>query len=542
MITRGQLVAVDLDHSHLSAVSATVGKDRVTVGGWMTAERPSTVDSKDARAVGRWIRSELSKAGLSLGRVVASVARGDVVLKRLSLPGGAAMDEAELAGMVRLQMVRQLTMPVEGTAIDYVPLPSESAEADGAALVLAGAMPADRLEWLRQAAKSAKVKVRRVGLRAAGIAALLAPDSQRRAGPTLGVALGGATVEFVVVEDGRLVFARAADIDRPESGNLDDYAHRVAVEAKRTWMSYRVSRESAEVETISVLDSGEAGRLVAERCAEALEMPAEAIGVPAMGGSLHLPDGMPEDVRARLAPLIGLLAEPVTGRPALDFENPRKAPDPSAATRQRVLLSAFGVIVIGGAGYLVAKMQLSNMGRDVSEARSMANDLGQDYMAYLADEARLQHLEQWLSLRVDWLAHMRWLNEQLPPPSETLLGDLSLSQRTAQVEFTPKDGGLTGGRWSGRQVMVMSFGGRVPERSRADDLRGRIVDSRLYDVRTPGPDTEDLFRFELESSHANPFLVEGAIQDDGPAPAGAGASGTPGEGSGAGSEPEGGSS
>src|SRR2546421_341402 len=75
---------------------------------------------------------------------------------------------------------------------------------DGTVGVLAGAMPADRVRWWREIASGAGLNLRRIGLRCAGGAALLAELSQRRAGPIMGVSVGAGSTEFVIVEDGQM--------------------------------------------------------------------------------------------------------------------------------------------------------------------------------------------------------------------------------------------------------------------------------------------------------------------------------------------------
>src|SRR5262245_43713593 len=114
---------VELDGSRLAALTACVSSDRISVERWLMAERPEGVVGDNPEAVGDWIAAEILKAGLSRTRVTLAIPRGDIVLKQMSMPvpvGG--VNEGELVGMVRLQMVRQLTMSVEGTAIDYAPL------------------------------------------------------------------------------------------------------------------------------------------------------------------------------------------------------------------------------------------------------------------------------------------------------------------------------------------------------------------------------------------------------------------------------------
>ena len=118
--------------------------------------------------------------------------RGEVVLKRLRLPKTTGAGDAELAGMVRLQMARQLTMAIEGTAIDYVTIesgargvageaPTTAPGSAGTLDVLAAALPADRMQWYVAMAEAAGCSIERVGLRASGAAATASAGSRTRA-------------------------------------------------------------------------------------------------------------------------------------------------------------------------------------------------------------------------------------------------------------------------------------------------------------------------------------------------------------------------
>src|SRR5690606_8001821 len=132
----------------------------------------------------------------------------------------------------------------------------------------------------------------------------VAPAAQRRNGATLGVSLSYGSCEFVVIEGGRLVFARATDLDRAQAeGDVDAFAEQVAVEARRTWMSYRVTHESSEIEAITVVGDDELAQRVAARCEQALQMQAAAAALPEF---VEAPETMTSAERAAFAPLAGL--------------------------------------------------------------------------------------------------------------------------------------------------------------------------------------------------------------------------------------------
>jgi Tfp pilus assembly PilM family ATPase len=493
------LVALSIEHDRLVAIAASVS-DRVKIKGWHTAPIPSEVDIKDAEAVGKWLEAELARAGMQRGKVVISIPRGEVVLKRLRLPAG---DESEMAGMVRLQMTKQLTMAVEGTAIDYIPIET-SAEtgADAQSVsILAAALPGDRIAWYRGVAKAAGCRIERIGLRAAGLAALLSDVSQRHTGPVLGISVGWGSVEFVVVDHGELAFVRAADVGMGATGEGEQsFVHRLGVEVKRTWMSYRVGEGSAEVDAVVVPGEGELPTEIAQRCGEALEMPWKLAGIPPV---VEIDGSMPGAQFQVAAPLIGLLAEEAIGRAMLDFAHPRKAPDLGAARRQRVLAAAGGLIAVVGASYLYVTMQFSDLESKLNEAKAKDSQLQSQYAQMLKEDARLNHMRHWTQAEVDWLAHSAWLSEQMPDPRQAQLGALT-GVMGAEVVFTPKNGGYDPGGWQVRQIAGFSLDGKAKTQVVSNELRTNLLGSEVYDVKTKGADVGDGFKLELTTTRRRP--------------------------------------
>jgi Tfp pilus assembly PilM family ATPase len=502
-----EMSVMELDGARLTAVSAVVSGNSVEVTRWLSATRPDSVAADSADAVGEWIAAEFKQAGLSRSRVVLAVSRGDVVLKQLTLPAGADTGEADIAGAVRLQMVRQLTMSLEGTAIDYAPVGGAQG---GSVSVLAGAMPADRVNWSRAVAKAAGMNLRRIGLRCAGAAALMAELSQRRAAPILGVAVGAGTTEFVIVEDGQMMLARAVDVPKPASrADFDMYAERLSVEAKRTWMSYRSSRPGMDAEAVAVVGDGELARRVGDQCAGALGVPCKTVGLP---GLVQMTAQISENERAAAMPLVGLLVEGVLGRPGLDFANPRKLPDRAAAVRQRVLAAALVAIAVGGVGYVGANKKLGHMQEELKVLQAKESDLRKQADQYYVLHAKINHIEQWEQAKVDWLGHIRELSDQLPDPHDAVVGELTGRMMGGAV-YDPKGKSYPGGEWTAREQAVFEVSGSVENRQVVTDLRERLLGGGVYRVESRGPDTPDKFSLELLTADATP---QAAIISDKP--------------------------
>ncbi len=497
---------IDIDRVKITVTVAGTDGGRAAVRSCRSYIRPAEVDFLDGVAVGSWVREKLREAGVSGMRIVLSLPRGEVVIKRLSLPGGEGISNDDLVGAVRLQMARQLSVPVESSAIDYVPVAADTLEAtaSGSAgqTVNAAALPGDQMDWCRGVARAAGIKLSRIGLRCLGAACVLADESLRRDGAVLGVVPTGASVEFVIVEAGHLMLARAVDIAWPggdEPAELEAYAEKVAVEAKRTWMSHRAGRGETEAQAVIVLGSGPGAQKLSERCGAAMERPGVTLAPP--GATAVKSEGEPALSVAMAA--VGLIQEELAGRPSLDFLHPRRAPDRAARRRQMMLLGALAAIVGLGTPIVLAKLELSSLDGALARQRQVTATRQGELMEMWAEHARLKHMEQWASVKVDWMAHLGALSEQVPAPPEALIDDLG-GTLNSSVDFTGKSGQYAGGTWSFAQTASFTLAGRVKQRETAASLRGRLAAGEIYSVESPTPDTGDRFSFELFTPLAKP--------------------------------------
>lgn len=546
MSARGRITVIDLDLERLSFVSGSVGSGRVGVEAWGSVALPSGLDAADAEAMGEWLGQRLREARVpaGAGRVLVCVPRGNVVMKRLSFPGLESHDDPDLVAMVRLQMTRQMPMKVDGTAIDFVPLarmerPELGAPgvnghasvatggANGAAAgpdetgleVLACALPGDRVDWCRKVAHAAGVRLGSLSLRASGAATLLAQGGHGTASAVLGVSIGWSSVELVVVRDGEIVFVRSADVAMGEDVDAGQYAERVAVEAKRTWMAYRVSAGSSEISAAVVVGGGELSREVAERCAEALALPASVGELPgfvtfkpradAAGGTWSVAEA------AALAPLVGLMVAQASDHPVFDFAHPRRAPDTTAGARRMVLLGALGAIVVVGGGLVVADMQVRRTAAAAKQAEREAREWGARVVEHMRADARLRHTEQWLAADVDWVAHWAKISDSMPRPPEALLDSLGGSLTRAQVVFQPGGSGtartyVTSG-WKLSLEAVLHATGRMSNRIVGNQFRERLVADPTYLVESRGADTETRFDMDLVTTRVSPGAARSPV-------------------------------
>ncbi len=501
-------VAVHIEGGRLSAVLARRRGVGIEVEKWLIAEVPAAVDVADGAAVGAWIWAQLDGAGMGeaarKGGVVFAASRGEVMLKRLTFPPGVTAHE--MPGMVRLQMGRHMTGPRDdagATGVDYVPVEAVGGGGGaGAMLVLAAALPPERMEWRRAVARAAGLSIGRVGLSVEGSAAIVRAmgDGSRgrgAAGSVLGIVPAAGATEIVVVEGGMgggLAFARSIEVVRPrsEEESSEGAIAALVVEAKRTWMSYRVGTDSADVEAVVVAGTDAFASRLAAEVGGALEIPAACVDWPA---AITGPEALTASEKSALSPLVGLL----TQRPdeGLNLIEPRKAAPAGEARRRAVLIGALGLVLVVGGAYTWAKRDLGGRRDELAEVRSKQREVDVKHGEFVRARARLDHLKAYLGAKPDWTAHLNRVNQQLPEPPAAVIEDLRVAQVTDVRFELPKDGGKSyfRGKWDVRPVVTIGVAGRVRQRDVADDLRMRLLDD--YSVEPRGADVADRFDYLL---------------------------------------------
>lgn len=485
----------DLEGDRLLAVEADLRGDTVRVRRAVHAVRESAdAERDDPDAIGRWIRGVLDDNGFRAKTAIFSVSRGEVLIKRLDAPADT-LSVAERHEMIRLQMSRQASLTSAESVIDYFST-GEDGEGNGNA-VTAAAMPAERVRWRREVARAAGLKLAGIRLRSAGVRAMLSrTDPDHR--PTMVIAPGLGSVELLVIASGRLVFSRSIDTPLPMTTDRrahEHFAERVAVEASRTWVSYRVSPEGEEVERLVVLGAEPLAGALADAASERLELPPEVV---TPGDLLGSDDDIPPVTLTPAVPLAGLLLCRPMRIPVLDFANPTEAPDTRAGLRQGVLAGMFVLIVLIGAGYLFAQRRLDDERAALAALQNDHADARDRYVEAQLAGARLGHMRAWSDQTVDWFSHLDNIVTQMPEPTVGVLSKLSV-ELPHSASFKPGSRLNDPLAWSSDSSAVFSVAGRVRERDHAQAFRERLLVSRLYNVVSQGPEVEDRFALRIVS-------------------------------------------
>ena len=472
MMPARNVIAIDIGRRRLRALLAARGRSKLVVKRVLVEPVPENLDTKDAQAVGSWLGRCLRNAKFPKEKATIAISRERVGLKRITLP---TIVDDELPDMTRMALGRDLPFDADTAVIDFITLQRD----ETSTTVLAVAIPEAVLEFEKALAAAAGLGIDRISLRSMGSAALLGSLNARPGDGALAVDITGEGVEFSVVVDGTIRFARAADL--PPLGDDTGTANAVVTETRRTWMSYRTVEDSNDVHSAVVMGDRDICRTAAGPIGEMLNVPTEVLDE-------HRLIKRNQQVMDGVWPLAGLLLEPTLGVQSIDFAKPRKAPDLAARKRQRVL-AVVGVLLIGiFAAWTIGKTRLQTLERLEATLAEQCQDLLPQRQRFKRDALKLQHLKHWQEAHVDWLDHLVHLGAVAGSSDQ-----LVLDSWTGTLDFrgvTYDQGKKTKKpRWYTPMPIKIVLDGEANNRMTADAFRDALVRGKLYMLRSAGPDT-----------------------------------------------------
>jgi hypothetical protein len=128
--------------------------------------------------------------------------------------------------------------------------------------------------------------------------------------------------------------------------------------------------------------------------------------------------------------------------------------------------------------------KLRNLRGDLVGLRSRVSALEPQVTRYQRDSARLQHLERWESIDVQWLEHLSFLNEITPPPNELVLDGWTGALRAGNVRYDKREK-----KWTVTSEISLVVDGEAKDRITADALREALVRPDWYDTRSTGTES-----------------------------------------------------
>lgn len=439
-----RVVAVDFDRRQLRVAVAERAGGRLRITRLIGEAIDPDVDVSDADAVARVLVRALD--GVKVGRdgVVMNVPRSQAVLKPLTLPPG--VPDAEVASMVQFQMEKELPFASAEAVIDYTAEQHRGTEPDAGApegrQVLVAAVRLPALEYYRQIARSADVKLRRLGLRPYASARCV-QACEAASGTTALVHLMADETEIDVLDGrGGLLFSRSAVVKvppEPTDEARDRAVEAVVVEATRSLQSYHSAESAERIGRVLVAGGTGIEAAAAEQLARRTGASSSVFN-PAGRLGLRGDAGV-----SAFMPAIGLAMEDRTGALPFDFLNPKRPP----VRRDRRKIAAVGgaiaaaVVILGavalGWAHLAAKQDrvdalVTRYNKLRDDNRKIVAPLGKRHAA----------VEEWVQEGSAWLDHWARLSALLPGCEDVYLKSIQASGdgRTLTLTVQARDSAI----------------------------------------------------------------------------------------------------
>ena len=413
----GRVCALDFDGRRLRLALADVAAGRARIERLTTVDMPDDLDDTDAAAVGVFLGGAMGRLGLAGVPVLMSVPRAKAIFRPLVLPPTA--DDSELANMVRFQAQKELSFRPEEAVIDFTleahyglePAPDET---PGGQHVLAAAVQKPVVDYYRQVAEAAGVRLLRLGLRPYAnmrcAEAYAGADQGRLA--IVHLTVGEAEVD--VIEQGGLTFSRAADLALPAADA--DAANRTAVvmgvvqEVARSLQSYLAVERDRSIDRVLVAGGTGIEAELAKMLGPRLGAPCEVFDP---SGALRLREA-PADASAFISALGLAVGQGDADAPQFDFLNPKQPVVRRNVARMAALAAGGAVVLVVVSAFAGAAIHLYRAGAQVEAQEKILNELRKDNKKVQALAKRVGAIEAWLNEGRNWLDQWAYLSATFP--------------------------------------------------------------------------------------------------------------------------------
>jgi len=245
-----KVLAVDWDARTLRVVHANLGKRGVKIERMLSVAIPSGLEVENAEAMGQHIRRVLDQEGISTKHAIVDIPRDQAILKTLTLP---AAQTDELAGIVEIQIAKELPFPVSEAVIDFAVGPQAADKPTVDALV--AAVQREVRKQYESIFTHAGLRLDRIGLRPyahmVAINKLLQFAMPER---VMFIDVRPTLTEIDVLREGRLTFSRAASVMIPS--DLTEHTAAPSLRRAKSPEELEGTASSAPVLELRVADDG----------------------------------------------------------------------------------------------------------------------------------------------------------------------------------------------------------------------------------------------------------------------------------------------
>jgi len=475
-----QVVSLDWDSRFLRVVQWRISGHHARALKSVAAALPEHVSVKDADSLGGFVRQVLSSARIRTSSVIVDIPRDQAVLNTMSLP---AADLNDLAGMVQLQIAKELPFPLDDAIVDFAVTQQDSAS--NTADVLVAAVRYEVLSFYKSVCEQAGLKIGRVGLRPfANMVAVNEMLGGQPSGRIMFVDVGPSLTEIGIIRDGVLVFSRAASVSLDEQpddvvdGDLDDAPDSLPEETPAD-EEQAAGEEAVEIDFLPEVEAPAPERpvkpsaedrilneLMVEitRSAEAYRStdPGARFDRIIVGGS----SGFEDALVAKISKRFGVAAEAYNPDPILNpqrhqgaqarafaaavglgighasedklqfnFLAPKKPIGVAERRRRQMPLAGAmvaGVLLIVTLGYAVLVMPKQDKIKDL---KRQITRLDRELKTYNEVRGIVEQVEQWQAAQVVWPDELKLLAEVFPDREMAFIDGMDLLASRGEISF-----------------------------------------------------------------------------------------------------------
>lgn len=463
-----RILAIDWDERTLRVVHALSNKRGVKVDRILSVALGPHVDPNNPEAMGAHIKRVLEQESISTRHAMVDIPREQAILKTLKLP---AIKAEELAGVVEIQIAKELPFPVAQAAIDFTF--GRDHEGGKTRDVLVSAVRHEVVEQYQATFAAAGLRLVRIGLRPfaskVALCKLLQFSMPQR---VMFIDVRPGLTEIDVLNESSLAFSRAASVPIPtevdtsssasirredgdEGASLslsvpvegasgapafrkspqEEAIHALVIEVSRSIEAYRAGDPGAQIDQVVVGgDTGVEARLAAviqERLGLETELynPAAAFGWEPDEGA----------AAAGFAPTLGLVLDFADDASLhFDFLHPKKMVSVSQERLKKAPLVAavavlfFVATALGVVGFTKDDRQsLARMEADIEELKGHRVD-NKKFLA-LVDDLRSFDEQQHV-----WIDEWYDVFSLLPPNQEIVINNLDMNQKDSLIKLKTK--------------------------------------------------------------------------------------------------------
>ncbi len=415
-------LALDWEKHRLTGLDAEVVKSRVRVRSCLQFNWPEeSAWGLSAAEAGDALKTEIERLGVRARHVLVALPREDVAVRLIEVPD---VPDTKLPDLVYLQAETRSASTLEGSVLDFVPLPKSTNASMRQVLVVTIAR--ERIDHIRKVVEAAGCELISVGVSPVATAELVAHVESRQTlggnGTSLVVAGHAKRLEISLLRERHLLFTHSAHL----TGEDDQQDNRQIVTEIRRFMGARSqvdqdvavsrawvigSRQSAALcESLRDLLSCDAGTIDVLS-----DAPVEYRGKEAFG----------DDV-AFAAPVGMLLTHTGALLENVDFLNPRKSvvetdrrPLQAGAVAAVAVLAC--TLAFGGSWWRTSRLEF-----EIADKQEQLTRLADAVNNGQPTLETARQLSEWDAHNIDWLAQMHGLNTALPDRERIYLIDAKM--------------------------------------------------------------------------------------------------------------------